>query len=299
MQFRHLETFAMVAATLNVTRAAERLHLAQSSVTEQVQALEQDLGTALFDRSGRKLALTPAGVRLLAYAQELLDLAAEARNAVAKSTRAMGGTLRLGTLETLASGRVPALLAAYSRAHPGVKLVLGTGNSRELRERVKGRAVDAAFVLGPPGEDSDLQEEPVGEERLVLAVPPGHRLEGLGPVRPADLAAEAFLATEPGCVYRQLLDRAFEAAALPPPRIVGEFSSLGTVRFLVEAGSGCALVPFAAVAEAILRGSLVALPWDGPLRSAQVTLLWRRHREPPPALGSFLAMARQGPWFVK
>lgn len=299
MQFRHLETFAMVAATLNVTRAAERLHLAHSSVTEQIQTLEQDLGTALFDRSGRKLTLTPAGVRLLTYAQELLDLAAEARNAVAGSATDMAGTLRLGTLETLASGRVSALLAAFGRAHPGVKLVLGTGNSRELRERVKGRTVDAAFVLGPPGEDPGLQEEPVGEERLVLAVPPGHRLAGLGPVRPVDLAAEAFLATEPGCVYRQLLDRAFEAAALPPPRIVGEFSSLGTVRSLVEAGSGCALVPAVAVAEAALRGSLVALPWEGLLRSAQVTLLWRRHREPPPVLRSFLALARQGSWFLR
>ena len=152
MQFRHLEAFSMVAATLNVTRAAERLHLAQSSVTEQIQMLEQDLGTPLSDRSGRKPALTPAGARLLAYAHELLDLAAEARDAVAVSAAELSGTLRVGALETLASGRLVTLFAAYGQTHPGVKLVLETGNSRELRERVKGRALDAAGVFRQMGE---------------------------------------------------------------------------------------------------------------------------------------------------
>jgi DNA-binding transcriptional LysR family regulator len=101
MQLKHLRTFITVADTLNLTRAAEKLHLAQSSVTEQIQALEIGLGTALFDRSRPRLALTAAGARLLDYAGRLLALSDEARAAVLDETGKVAGRLIVGAIDSL------------------------------------------------------------------------------------------------------------------------------------------------------------------------------------------------------
>src|SRR3954471_8084889 len=118
MELRHLKTFVAAATTLNFTRAAQQVHLAQSSVTEQIQTLEDDLGTPLFDRSRRKLSLTEAGRRMLEYANDLLSLANEAHNAVADASRKTAGTLRLGGLESLCATLLPPVIAAFHQAHP-------------------------------------------------------------------------------------------------------------------------------------------------------------------------------------
>lgn len=123
MQLRHLKTFTAVANTLNFTRAAEHVHLSQSSVTEQVQALEADLGVKLFDRSRRRLTLTPAGQRLLGYAAELIDLADEAYSAVVSTFATISGNLVIGGLETLCSTWLPEMVAEFSRRYPAVEMV--------------------------------------------------------------------------------------------------------------------------------------------------------------------------------
>lgn len=141
MQFRHLKTFAAVASTLNFTRAAEQVHLAQSSVTEQIQALETELGTPLFDRSRRKLSLTGAGRRLLEYAEDILTLVDEARSAVADAAGLAAGSVAIGGLETICASRLPPLLAEFSRAHPSIALQLKVATSGELRNAVRCGAV--------------------------------------------------------------------------------------------------------------------------------------------------------------
>jgi len=113
MQLKHLKTFLAVASTLSFTRAGQKVHLAQSSVTEQIQALEEDLGVALFDRAQRRLELTDAGAQLVAYAEALLSLAADARAAVAGHGGALVGRLAVGALETLCGHWLAPLLADF------------------------------------------------------------------------------------------------------------------------------------------------------------------------------------------
>lgn len=172
MQIRHLKTFTSVASTLNFTRAAGQVHLAQSSVTEQIQALEADLGAALFDRSNRKLCLTAAGQQFLEYAQALLDMADEARAAVAEAAKLPGGTLTIGGLETLCATRLPPLLAHFGQAHPSVKLQLKVGSSGDLRSALRSAAMDVCFAFSTLSDGEELQSEVVGSEPLVLIVPP-------------------------------------------------------------------------------------------------------------------------------
>jgi DNA-binding transcriptional LysR family regulator len=292
MQLRHLKTFMAVASTLNVTRAAEQVHLAQSSVSEQIQALEADLGTALFDRSRRRLQLSEAGQRLLEYAGDLLALVDEARAAVADAASLSTGMLTIGALETLCANWLPPLLATYQAGHPTVRLQVRVAGSGALRNDVRSGVMDVCFAFSAGPFEPDLQHETVAEEGLVVIAPPGHRLAGREMIQAEDLADEPFLVTEMGCVYRQMFESAFPAGQPGRPRLAGEFSSIAAIRRLVESGVGCALVPRLVAAEA--GGHLAASPWSGDVRSVPVSMIWRRQRVQPPVLRTFLEAARQG-----
>jgi DNA-binding transcriptional LysR family regulator len=292
MQLRHLKTFAAVADTLNFTRAAERVHLSQSSVTEQIQALEADLGVQLFDRSRRKLALTAAGRRLVDHAAELLRLANEAKLAVAGSTDLVAGSLAVGGLETLCTTRLPGLLAEFHRRHPAVEQTLRTGDSGGLAGWVRNGEVDVSFFFGPaPQGEPAVRSEKVAEDELLVIVPLGHRLAGRSEIGPGDLTDTAFLVTQPGCVYRRMFDEAFAATQPEQPKRLGEFSSIGSICGLVEAGLGCALVPRSAIARE--PGRFAAVAWTGPSRTVPVTMMWRHRRSRPAAVAAFLATARE------
>jgi DNA-binding transcriptional LysR family regulator len=289
MQIRHLKTFTAVASTLNFTRAAAQVHLAQSSVTEQTQALEADLGVVLFDRSNRKLCLTAAGQQLLEYAQALLDLADEAHAAVAEAAKLPGGTLTIGGLETLCATRISPLLAHFGQVHPSVKLQLKVGSSGDLRNALRSAAMDVCFAFSTLSDSEELLSEIVGSERLVIIVPPKHKLAHATEVGPDDVAEEPFLVTEPGCVYRRMFETAFPTIR---PRIAGEVTSLAAIRSLVEGGMGCALLPDVALANT--NGAVHRLNWRGDVQTVPVTMAWRHRRVQPPAVKLFLDEARAG-----
>jgi DNA-binding transcriptional LysR family regulator len=137
MQLKHLRTFIAVASTLNLTRAGEKLHLAQSSVTEQIQSLESDLGTALFDRSKRKWVLTSAGERLLEYASAIIALSNEARGAALDQTHEVSGRVVIGGIESLCAERLPALLLKYCTDFPAVRVALRAGKTTDLHGGLK------------------------------------------------------------------------------------------------------------------------------------------------------------------
>jgi DNA-binding transcriptional LysR family regulator len=291
MQLRHLKTFAAVASTLNFTRAAERVHLAQSSVTEQIQALEADLGVALFDRSDRKLRLTMAGHRLLDYADRLLLLADEARTATIRAGGIAGGVLTIGGLETLAAFRLPRLLAQFHRDHPAVELKLQVAGSDDLRNGTKTGAFDVGFLFGGTRNETGLRAESLVAERLVLIAPPNHRFAARPRIDLSDLAGEPFLVTEAGCVYRQMFEDAFPPTGAIRPPLAGEFGSIGAIMRAVAAGLGCALVPALVAADA--GGDILTLPWPGAPSSVDATMIWRRRRVQPPALMLFMEAARK------
>ncbi|WP_292443402.1 LysR family transcriptional regulator [Mesorhizobium sp.] len=211
MQLRYLKTFTAVANTLNFTRAAEHVHLSQSSVTEQIQALEADLGAKLFDRSRRRLTLTPAGQRLLGYAAELIGLADEAYSAVASTSATISGNLVIGGLETLCSTWLPEVVAEFCRRYPVVEITLKTADSGGLRNGIRNGDLDVTFFFGDAAAATGVRSEAVAEEELLIILPPSHRMAGREAIKPEDLADEAFLVTQPGCVYRKMFDEAFAA----------------------------------------------------------------------------------------
>src|SRR5262249_43567152 len=151
MDLADLRIFTTVVRAGGITRAAERLHRVQSNVTTRIHQLEQDLGVSLFIRQGKRLHLTPAGHLLIDYADRLLALADDARNAVQDSRPR--GLLRLGAMESTAAIRLPKALAEFYRRYPEVTLQLRTGHSPQLASAILAGGLDAALVNEPIAEE--------------------------------------------------------------------------------------------------------------------------------------------------
>src|SRR6185295_13064616 len=163
MDLADLRIFRAVAREGGVTRAAERLHRVQSNVTTRVRQLEDELGVQLFIRSGKRLHLAPPGQVLLGYADRLLDLAREARDAVQDPTPR--GSFRIGAMESIAAVRLPAPLSRFHRTYPDVSLELRTGNPQQLARAILAGELDAALAAEPLP-DGPFEKLPVYEEDL-------------------------------------------------------------------------------------------------------------------------------------
>ncbi len=220
-----------------MTRAAQRLQRVQSNVTTRVRQLEDAVGCTLFLREGKRMALTPEGHTLLAYAQRLLALAEEARQALQPSQPQ--GRLRLGAMESTAASRLPGPLARFHGQWPGVALELSTGASQDLLDRLRAHTLDAVLIAWPPGQPSDpaLDAVPVFCEELLLALPADHPpISGPQDVQPGTLAA-----FERGCSYRHIAQQ-WLAARTPPLQWL-ELGSYHAILACVAAGNCVGVVP--------------------------------------------------------
>jgi DNA-binding transcriptional LysR family regulator len=236
MELADLQIFKAVVDQGGIIRAARALHRVPSSVSARVRQLEHSLGAALFYRSRQRLSLTPRGEVLLVYAQRMLRLSEEARSAVCAS--APGGVLKLGALESTSAGRLPAVLAAFHRACPEVRIELKTGTNDAMLAALNERRIDAAFVAEVPGADERLSVLPLFAERLVVISSPSHP-----PIRHAkDLRGDSLIAFPIGCAYRRAFERWLGRARMATLQVL-ELSSYHAIVACVAAGAGIALVP--------------------------------------------------------
>jgi len=278
MDLDDLHIFLTVVREGGITRAAEKLHRVQSNVTTRIRQLEENLGVALFLREGKRLIPSPAGRVLEDYARRLLELAAEARSAVAD--RVPRGRLRVGAMESTAAARLAPVLAEFHEAYDGVQLELRTGATSRLVAEVIDGTLDCALVAGPVV-DPRLENTAVFEEELVAVAAADHP-----PVsRAADLQIRTLLTFEPGCAYRQRLESWLASEGLVPERFI-ELSSYHAMIGCAACGMGVAMVPRSLLAclPAAANVSVHALP---PLQARAVTVLIRRAGVPAPAVTAF------------
>jgi len=273
MDLKRLKTFVRVARTLNLSEAARQIHRTQSSVTEQVQALEADLGVALFDRSNRRLALTAAGTCLLDYADRLNGLADEARDAVLAAAGSACRTLAVGGIETLAAAFLPDVVARMAAAHPDIAVRVTVAQTSALHAQVKDGTLDAALFFGTLPQDDGLACSVIAQAPLVLIVPPGHRLAARASAGHDDVARERFLVTASGCAYRRMFEAAFRSRVEGEPVIAGESDSVAAIVRMVERGLGCAIVP--RMVPALAEAPVAIVPWHGEGATVPVSLAWR------------------------
>jgi DNA-binding transcriptional LysR family regulator len=270
MDTRDLATFATVARLGGMGRAARALNTVQSNVTQRVRRLEDQLGVALFERSRSGARLTAAGERLMPYAVRLDALLEEASRA-ARDDGSPRGTLVVGSLETTAALHLSRLLASYAADHPHVDLVLRTGTTAELVERVLARELEGAFVCGPVSH-ADLVTAPVFEEDLALLSAPSQRSVA-ELLRQPDLR---LIILRAGCSYRQRLEELLARRGVVGLRRL-EFGTLEAILGAVAAGLGITLMPRALVGPT-WRGGRIAVH-RLPKAEARVQTLFVRRRD--------------------
>ena len=287
MDAADLRIFEAVARLGGMNRAAVELNTVQSNVTARIRALEDELGQLLFHRHSRGVALTAAGRRLLPYATRVRELLSDARRAVEDDGRPKG-PLAIGSLETTAALRLSPILTAYAEAYPAVDLVLCTGTTGELIERVLGHQLEGAFVCGPVAH-SELREEAVFREELVMVT--------ARTVRTLDeLVKEGALkivVLRAGCSYRQRLEEILARRGVVGLRRL-EFGTIEGIIGCVAAGLGVTLLPKSVVGLAWREGRVAV--HELPVAEARVDTLFIRRGDAhlSSALTAFLQCVRPG-----
>ena len=268
MELSDLVIFRTVVQEDGVTRAAEKLHRVQSNVTTRIKKLEQDLGIDLFVRQGKRLHLSPAGQTLLRYADELIDLATEAREAVQDNEPR--GTFRLGAMESTAIVRLPEPISGFHDLHPQVKLELQTGNPKQLSLSVLAGDIDAALVTEPIANEH-FEKATIFREKVVIVTRSDHRQ-----IKGKNDLPQTILVFEQGCPHRKLLELWYEQLGEIPHRIV-ELGSYHAMLSCVIAGMGAALLPQSVLTTFPEAKRLKVHQLPKAMNHLETKLIWRKN----------------------
>ncbi len=270
MELRHLTYFIAVAQRLNFSRAAEALHVAQPAISQQIKALEDQLGVRLFDRMGKRIALTRAGEVLLPHAYSILAAVELAANEVRELGQLTRGRASLGAPPTVSSHVLPSRLTQFHRLYPGLEVSLREAGTESLLSLVADGQLDLAIVASD-GLPAVVEHAPFLEEDYVLAVSLMHPLSRQRTVRLADLAAEPFILFPAGYRLREVTLAACRRAGFEP-KVALDGGSMQSALEFVAAGLGVALVPeMALIGTANIRQVVIE---DQTLHRS-LSLVWR------------------------
>lgn len=286
MEVRQLQIFLAVADELNFTRAAERCNCVQSNVTAQIQSLEQELGTPLFERLGRKVLLTDAGHKLRPYAERTLGTIDEAKKAVI-SQDGPRGPLAVGTSESTLTYRLPRALKEFREKYPAVELTFLPCQDNKLLDLLETGKADLVISMLDEVENPQLCSSRVVQEELVFLTSPLHSLVSQGRVTPEDIQDETLLLTESGCAFRKKLDKVIADQGIRPASIT-EFTSSEAIKECIALGMGVGLLPRIVASSELKEGRLVALPWKGPSFDIATTLVWHKGKWRSAAFTAFV-----------
>ncbi|MDH2428882.1 LysR substrate-binding domain-containing protein [Sphaerisporangium sp. TRM90804] len=285
MQLQQLASFVAVAETSHFTQAAERMRVAQPSLSKQIKTLETELGAPLFNRARGNVSLTPAGEALLPLARRMLADADTARREVAELAGLRRGRVRLGGTPSLCAGLLAEVLARFHRDYPGIDLLVEEGGSRDLvRDLARGQLDLALIILPLHSSDPSLVTEDILNESLVVASPAGATTRKAH-LRIEDLRGRPLVMFRRGYDLREATLNACRQAGFEP-RLAVEGGEMDAVLRFVEAGLGVAVVP-----SMVLDGrpGLAGTPLSPPGLRRTVALAHRKDVEPTRAAQAFRA----------
>ncbi|MCL6613266.1 MAG: LysR family transcriptional regulator [Firmicutes bacterium] len=287
MELHQLRIFIQVIENAGFTRAAAALHLTQPAVSQQIRALEEELGLELVRRVGRTVRPTKAGEILLEHARTILAVAEGGKAALAEFRAERRGRLVLGAGNTTITFRLPPLLREYRRREPSVEVVVRAGNSNELLALLEEDRLDVALVTSPI-EGRAFHTIPLFHDEIVLILPADHPLCGRTGLGPEDLLGVPSILFARGSGFRRFLDEAFARAGYRP-QVVMELESVEGIKRLVQIGLGLSFLPRIAVEEELDEGSLRTLPVAGLVPAIRTThAIHRRAQFLPAPLRAFL-----------
>jgi DNA-binding transcriptional LysR family regulator len=244
MELRQLQYALQIAVERNFSRAAEKLHIAQPSLSQQLSKLEKEIGVLLFQRTTNSVEVTHAGVLFMEKAQKILDMVEQLKREMEDISQMRKGRLVVGSLPITGAHLLPLVLPVFQSRYPEIDVVLIEETSSSLEQLTINGQADIS-LLSLPLADEALAYEPVVEEQIMLAIPQQHplaRQETKQPVRLETLQDEPFIALKKGQGFRQITIDLCQSAGFTP-QIVFESSNIETVQSLVAAGMGIAFVP--------------------------------------------------------
>ena len=278
-----LEWFVALAETEHMTQAAERLSVAQPTLSRALGRLEREVGAPLFDRVNRRLRLNPSGEIMLEHARRSLAELAAAKERISTLRDPERGTVRLAFLHSIAVWLAPDLLRGYRATAPAVTFELTQATGHEITEHVRAGRVDLGLTAPRPADD-DLAWHALHREQLCLAVPADHPLAERRDAALAEAGDGPFVTLRAPIGLRRLTDELCARAGITP-RIAFESTEIGTLEGLVAAGLGVAVVPVPRPHRA--EPGVAYLPITDAAAHRVIGLVLLRERPRPPVVARF------------
>ncbi len=290
MELRNISTFLRVAATRNFSKAAEQLGYSQSTVTIQIQQLEKELGTQLFERIGKQVSLTGQGEAFIYHANEIMRVT-NAAMTFALDDNIPTGSLRIGGVESLCTAILPELLLQFHHVCPQIETVLKTAKTEELIDMVKCNDIDLLFTLDKKVYGSEWVRAVQKEEEIVFVTSSNHSFTDGEKINLQTIIKEPFILTEKGGSYRYELERILASHEIEI-RPVLEIGNTETIIHLLEEGMGVSFLPLFSVKKAIKQGRLSQIQTDIPTIQMCSQLLYHKNKWVTPQMETFISIVQ-------
>nr|WP_240353144.1 LysR family transcriptional regulator [Cohnella algarum] len=288
VDIRHLQYFMETARQGSFTKAAEKLHVSQPTISKMIKGIEEELGTELIDRSGKRIELTDAGRMILAQAENIVRSFEHLSSDLDDLLNLKKGTLRIGLPPMAGAGYFPEALGLFHERHPGIALELVEDGAKKMEADIAAGTLNIGVVLLPTKRD-DYHSIPISEEPVHLLVPSSHRLAGRQEASLAELAGEPFILFGQEFALRGRIRSACIQAGFEPA-IVCESSQWDLIGKLVAAGLGISLLPESICRQVVsdkaraIRLVRPSIPWA-------LAMIWRKDKYLSPAERAWLQFA--------
>lgn len=288
MELRHLRYFVTLAECLSFTRAAERVHVTQSTLSHQIRQLEDEVGQLLFDRIGKRVVLTEAGESFLGYASKALREVDDGLSHLMRAGDELSGEVRIGSTGTFNISFVPECLAMFLQRNPTVKVTVDDLAADVIGQRLIDGTLDVGIAY-PPADPTHLWFEPLYTEEMVLVVAPSHPLAQRRRVRMVELHRQRLVMLSRAFATRTLLEECFHACGAEPV-VAAEMNTIAPMIGVVARTQLATIVSAHAVTP---REDVRILPLESPTPVRTPGMLWKRETRQSPAVRSFAACIRK------
>jgi LysR family transcriptional regulator, cyn operon transcriptional activator len=288
MELRHLRYFAALAEQLSFTRAAEKVHITQSTLSHQIKQLEDEIGLQLFDRIGKRVVMTEAGEQLLGRVTKALNEIDDGVRAVKDAGAPIGSTVHVGATHTFTISLIPACIAAFHAKHAGDSVTVSELASAAVQDALAAEEIDLGIAYYP-NNPNDLFFEPLYIEEMVLVVAKSHPLATRKRVRLSELHRQELVLSTKDSATRQMLDYRFHSVGAQPI-VVAEMNSVAGMLSLARRTRIGAVVSQLAIGES---KDLRVIPLDSPKPLRTPGLLWKVKKPQSTLARSFAEIVRQ------
>jgi DNA-binding transcriptional LysR family regulator len=283
MELRQLKTFRTVAHLNSFQQAAKVLNYAQSTVSNQIKALEENLDVTLFKRMGNQIQLTESGELLLHYAQRMIALEEEIKTDILTKDKPQG-SLTIRMPETIGTYLFPKIFYQFHQAFPNIRVNLHHCSYFSLQQELRSGIISLAFLItDDPFQVVDLVTEVVSSLRLVLVCHPRHALASQPLVTAQDIGREPLLLPSEDCSYQMMLHRSLIKNKVRPDTVM-DFNSIEAIKQCIMQGTGIAILPEISVKSELEQGKLKKLSWFEDPIYANVLMIYMRQKWMPPNL---------------